>query len=123
MNQLPIMLSIEASSKLIRAEMSGLLTVDEVRSFGAEEQSAVRRMGLRSGEFDLLVLTEGATVQTQPVMDAFRDLMVHSPLKARKIATVRTSPLARMQSRRIGTVRGNSEVFDNITDAYLWLAE
>ena len=118
-----IQVSAEPARKLVRAEMSGLLTVADVERFSADEQAAVREMGLGSGEFDLLVETQGSVVQTLEVMEAFAELLANSPLKARKIATVREGALTKMQSRRIGNVRSNYEVFDSLEDADSWLRE
>lgn len=103
--------------------MDGLLNVADVQQFSADEQAAISGMGLASGEFDLLVITMGSVVQTQDVMEAFADLMANSPLKARKIATVREGALTRMQSRRIGAVRSNYEVFGTVEEAEAWLQE
>ncbi len=118
---LMITVTFDPERKLVRAVMCGLLTVEEVEQFSRDEQDAVRRMGLASGEFLLLIDTLTQQVQTQEVMDAFRALMLDSPLKARRIATVRQGVLNRMQSRRIVQVRSAAEVFDNVTDAEAWL--
>ena len=118
-----IRVSTEPDRKLVRATMDGLLTVADVGQFSLDEQAAVREMGLASGEFDLLVITLGSVVQTQEVMEAFAALMANSPLKARRIATVRQGALTKMQSRRIGNVRSNYEVFGTEEEADAWLRE
>jgi hypothetical protein len=118
-----IVVTAEPAHRRVRARMGGMLTLAEVEAFSTREQAAVRSMGLKSGEFDLLVETEGNLVQTQEVMDALGKLMLHSPLKARRIATVRAGALTRMQSRRLSTLRSNTEVFDTCAAAELWLAE
>ena len=117
------MISVEAEPihKLVRARMSGLLTLAEVQAFGEAEQAAARAMGLRSGEFLLLLDTAGDTVQTQEVMLAFRDLMTSSPLKARRIAVVRAGALTGIQSRRFANIRSSYQVFSNVRDAEAWL--
>ncbi len=56
-------------------------------------------------------------------MEAFAALIVHSPVKARKIAVVREGALTRMQSRRIGQQRSSYEVFEKIEDVNAWLLE
>jgi hypothetical protein len=118
-----IVVTAEPEHRRIRACMGGMLTIAEVESFSVQEQTLVRSMGLKSGEFDLLVETEGNLVQTQEVVDALGELMLHSPLKARRIATVRAGVLTRMQSRRLSKLRSNSEVFENRAAAERWLAE
>ena len=111
----------EPERKLVRAVMSDMLTLAEVERFSNEEQAAVRRMGLLSGEFVLLIETIGNLVQTQEVMEAFQALLGSSLLKARRIATVRDGVLTRMQTRRISKTRSNAEVFDTLAAAETWL--
>lgn len=118
-----IVVTTEPERKLVRVVMSGLLTVAEVERFSRDEQAAVRAMGLRTGEFLLLVDTIGTQVHTREVTEAFQSLMLDSPLKARRIALVRMGTLAAMQSRRISTVRSYSEVFATAAEAEEWLFE
>ena len=116
-----IIVETDPGRKLVRATMSGLLSLAEVKILGEEEQKAVRSMGLASGEFFLLVDAIGETVQTQEVAIAFGELISNSALKARRIAIVRSGVLASMQSRRIAAARPNHEVFGNVADAKAWL--
>lgn len=118
-----ITVSTEPHRKLVRARMGGLLTVEEVMDFSRREQDAARAMGLGSGEFVLLVDVAEDVVQTQEVMKTFFDLMQNSPLKARRIASVRKGALNRLQSRRLRDVRSNVEVFDDTASAEAWLFE
>jgi hypothetical protein len=113
--------TFDKSRALVRAVMSGLLTTWDVELFSREEQEAVHQMGLRSGEFLLLVETQDNVVQSQEVVEAFQQLMLHSPLKARRIATVRTGALPAMQTRRIASVRKHAEVFNTVAEARAWL--
>lgn len=116
-----IEITFDTQKKLVRAVMAGLLSVEDVERFSRKEQDAVRNMGLGSGEFFLLVETRGNVVQTQEVATAFQNLMLNSPLKAKRIATVRAGALPTLQARRIGTVRYFAEVFDTTKDAEAWL--
>jgi hypothetical protein len=116
-----IIVETDPGRKLVRATMSGLLSLAEVKIFGEEEQKAVRSMGLASGEFFLLVDAIGETVQTQEVALAFGELVSNSALKAERIAIVRSGVLASMQSRRIAGSRSNYEVFGSVADAEAWL--
>ncbi|QIG80138.1 hypothetical protein [Stakelama tenebrarum] len=98
-----------------------MLTLEEVAEFSRQEQAAVEAMGLRSGEFLLLVDTSEAVIQTQEVVAALTDLVAHSKHKAARIAVARYNSLSRMQTRRILAVRDNAMVFDQIADAEAWL--
>lgn len=116
-----IEVTFDTQKKLVRAVMAGLLSVEDVESFSRKEQDAVQTMGLSSSEFYLLVETRGDVVQSQDVATAFQNLMLNSPLKAKRIATVRAGALATLQTRRIGTVRSSVEVFNTTKDAEAWL--
>lgn len=78
-------------------------------------------MGLQSGEFLVLVNTEGAVIQSQEVVSAFTDIVAHSPLKAKRIVVVRSSSLTRMQMQRILMIRGNAAIFAGLSEAEQWL--
>lgn len=117
----PLFTSRTIQSCLVRAVMGGLLTVDDVERFSRDEQKAVRSMGAKSGEFVLLVETRGSVVQSQEVVDAFQRLMLHSPVKAKRIATVREGVLPTLQTRRIVTARNTARVFATIHEAEAWL--
>jgi hypothetical protein len=116
-----IRVTAEPARKLVRAHMSGMLAVADVHRFAKDKEAAVRGMGLGSGEFLMLVVTEGNTIQTQEVMEAFRDLLLHSTVKPKRIATVRDGVLTRMQTTRISKARDDTEVFDDLASAEAWL--
>lgn len=112
----------DPTRNLIIAHIRHMLTVAEVEAFFEREQAAVRRMGLKSGEFDLLVITQGYLVQTQEVMDAFASLIINAPLKSRKMATVRDGALPAIQSRRIAKLHSSGGFFTDRAEAEAWLA-
>jgi len=116
-----IEVTFDSQKKLVRAVMAGLLTTAEVERFSREKHQAVEAVGLKSGEFCLLVETRGSVVQSQEVVAAFQQLMLHSPLKAKRIATVRAGALTTLQTRRIATVRDDALVFPTVGDAEAWL--
>lgn len=116
-----IEVTFDPRTKLVRAAMAGSLTVEEVQRFSVQEQAAVRAMGLASGQFFLLVEARGSVVQSQEVVEAFQQLMLHSPLKAKRIATVRAGALSTIQTRRIATVRDSAQVFETVEQAEAWL--
>ena len=113
--------TFNSDRKLVRAVMGGLLTISDVDRFSREKEAAVRSMGLASGEFFLLVETRCNVVQSKEVVAAFQDLMLHSPLKAKRIATVRAGALSTIQSRRITGGRQSAQVFQRLEDAQAWL--
>ncbi len=116
-----IEVSFDPHRKLVRTVMGGLLTTADVERFSREEQRAVEKMGLKSGEFFLLVETRGDMVQSKDVVAAFQNLMLNSPLKAKRIATVRAGALTTLQTRRIASVRDAAQVFETVEEAEAWL--
>ena len=113
--------TFNSERKLVRAVMGGSLTTGDVERLSQEEQEAVQAMGLLSGEFLLLVETRGNVVQSKEVVAAFQHLMLHSPLKAKRIATVRAGALTTLQTRRIASVRQSAQVFETVAEAQAWL--
>jgi hypothetical protein len=117
-----IEVTTDRARKRVIAHMGGMLTVADVANFSDKQQAAVQRMGLKSGGYDLLIIAEGNLVQTKEVMEAFASLVLHSSVKARKMATVREGVLTRMQSRRMAHLHGSAEVFSSLEEAEAWLA-
>ena len=109
--------------KRLQVFMADLLSVAEVEAFGRDEQDALIACGMLSGDYDMLVVTEGNVVQTPAVNDALAKLMLDSPIKARKIAIIRDTALTRIQTRRVLQVRGNTGMFHTVAEAEEWLAE
>jgi hypothetical protein len=97
------------------------MDIGEVAEFSRSEQQAVTEAGLGSGEFLLLIDTEGAVIQSQEVVAAFLDIVANSPLKARRIAVVRGGSLTRMQTQRILMIREGATMFQTFAEAMQWL--
>ena len=114
-------IDFDATRVLVRAKMWGFMTPEEVLDFSEQEQRIVADMGCGSGEFLLLIDTEGAVIQSQEVVAGFMDLVANSPLKARRIAVVRGSSLTRMQTQRILMIRDNAAIFAAMPEAEEWL--
>lgn len=116
-----IKVTAEPWRKLVRVQISGLLTPSEVEAFVADFRAAVQNMKLGPEEFSMLVESEGKTVQRQDVVDRFQELITRPALRARRIAIVREGMLGRMQARRLMEHRSGTGVFESLDDAYHWL--
>lgn len=116
-----ISVDVEPSRKLVRACMTGFLSIQEVEDFSLREQGLVEAMGWKSGEFLLLVDTEGAVIQSADVVAALQATVLKSRYKAGRIAVVRHDALTRFQTERILGVRDNAEIFRSAEDALEWL--
>ncbi len=107
--------------RLVRVDMAGFLIPQDVRQFNNEKEAAVERMGLRSGEFVLLVNTVGCVIQSQAVVAEFTNVVLHTRYKSRRLAVVRHDVLTRLQTRRIIGVRDNAAIFETEAAAVKWL--
>lgn len=116
-----IKVTADPARKLVIAHMSGFLALEEVEAFARDKDAAVKSMGLRSGEYLLLIDTAQAIIQPQEIVAAFQQLVAHSRYKARRIAVARRSSLTRLQTTRILSIRDDAAVFDSIEDAERWL--
>ena len=116
-----IEVTFDPRRKLVRTVMGGLLSTTDVERFSREKQQAVGKMGVNSGEFLLLIETRGSVVQSQDVVAAFQNLLLNSPLRAKRIATVRAGALSTLQTRRIVAVRDDAQVFGTVEEAEAWL--
>lgn len=109
--------------RYVNVMMSGFLDVADVRQFTADKEAAVEAMGLKSGEFVLLIDTAGSTIQSQEVVAALMDAAINTRYRSRKLAVVRRDHLTRMQSRRILSVRDDACLFGTREEAEAWLFE
>ena len=110
----------DEARKLMTVTMAGFLTPEDATSCAVQVQTSAAAMGWRTGEFLLLVDSLESSVQAQPVIEAFQAGIAASSLRARKIAVLSTSSLARMQTKRI--VSGKvAAMFETRADAEEWL--
>ncbi len=107
--------------QLVIAELSGFLSVQDVADLERQKVAAARAMGLGSGEFDLLVDTTRCDIQPQDVIVAFQSMIANTPCRARNVALVRATSLARMQAQR-ALNRENVALVDSRTEALDWLS-
>ncbi len=113
-------IAIEPSQRLIRMRLSGFFTLDDVRNFDRERQSAIGR--LQCGFNQHLTLCDVAECQlsTPEVADALQRAIGNSLFRSRKCAMVVRGALARLQAKRV-VQRPDIRMFDSITEAEHWL--
>jgi hypothetical protein len=116
-----ISITSDQSRSLVIAQMTGFLEPADVQRFSHDKEAAVIAMGLGSGEYYLLVNTEGCVIQSQEVVAAFMRVMLESPFRSRRLAVVRHDNLTRMQTRRILSVRDEADIFASVAEAEQWL--
>ncbi len=116
-----IKVTSDRSRKLVIAEMSGFLDAADVDRFNADKEAAVTAMGLGSGDYVILINTEGCVIQSQEVVAAFTRVVLDTRFKSKKLAVVRHDNLTRLQTRRILSVRDDAEIFASVEEAEAWL--
>jgi hypothetical protein len=116
-----ISVTSDKSRKLVIAQMTGFLEPADVQRFSDDKEAAVIAMGLGSGEYYMLVNTEGCVIQSQEVVATFMRVILQSPFRSRRLAVVRHDNLTRLQTRRILSVRDEAELFASVTEAEQWL--
>jgi hypothetical protein len=110
----------DAHARIVRAELSGFFSQEEVAAFARDEQAAAMSLGCGAGQFGLLICAPGGTAQAQDVIRAFQGLLQNAPLKSGCIALVCESALLKMQLRRIVPAE-RATVFDTEGEAIRWL--
>lgn len=113
-------IATDPARKLIRAYLAGFLSVEEARDFVRQEQAAAMAMGVRSGEFGLLIVSD-CMIQSQEVVAAFQGALIAAPIRARRVAIVRAEPLTRIQTQRILRVREDTAIFATVEEAEAFL--
>lgn len=115
-------ITVDRAHRIVRAEMSGFFSPDEVAAFARDEQVAAASLGCPSGTFGLLLVAQAAVLQSQGVVASFQRLLADLPLKAGRIAVVCEGALLTMQVRRIMTAE-RTAVFDQPDEALAWIAD
>lgn len=105
--------------RLIRITLCGMLTVADVKELYRQEHAAILAMGCPLGEQLVLVDLSECPLQLQDIVAAFQQAM-NSSAKAKRLALVTGSSLARMQARRI-TSRADAALFETEDEALAWL--
>lgn len=112
-------ISTDRARKLVRVRLTGMLSVDDVQRFYREEADAIRAMGCRPGEHDVLVDLSECPLQLQHIVAEFQK-EANAPGRARRVAMVTGESLVRLQARRVFT-RDGVALFGTVAEADGWL--
>lgn len=116
-----IIVTSDTLRKLVIVQMSGFLAIEDILQFRQDRDEAVAAMGLKTGEYFVLVDTTEYPIQSQQVTKALMDVLAGSPIRAKRLAVVRHDSLTRMQTQRILSVREEAQSFSSIAEAEDWL--
>ena len=93
-------ISVDSRRLLVTLRLAGFLTPGDVQRIAAEEQAAVRTLGVPSGTHNFLIDARALDIQAADValVQHMTDVV---PLKPRRLAIVARSGLSKIQSRRM----------------------
>lgn len=115
-------LSSDPSRALLRAELGGLFTPEDVARFGVEVRAAADAVTCECGGFDMLARVETGVVLGPRIMAPFEALLSYPHLDPRNLAFVAATPQLRTQID--GALHtDNQRVFAHPEDAEAWLVD
>ena len=115
-------LTVDRDRGLLRLQLSGFWSATDFARFKKRIVGAVTDLGTGPGQHMILVDLREATLQTQELISNAQDFIANAENKARRIALVAASALARMQTKRL-VVRPGVVLFETIEEAERWLSE
>jgi hypothetical protein len=107
---------------IVRIRMAGFFTADDIETFLGERRKAHRL--LRCGPNQHLTLNDVSEmkIQSQDIVEAFRDMLAAPEYHSRRLAFITGSTLARGQLLRAAAGR-NVRCFEDVASAEAWLFE
>ena len=106
---------------IVEVDASGFWTIGHVEEFLRDLEREGGRV-LATGKRHLLLCNfSKSAIQPQEVIAMLQRVAVSMPLKSRKVALYTEGKLARLQVKRIASVRDDMAVFDDRESALAWL--
>ena len=116
-------ITTDLDTGIIEVEASGFWTIPHVEDFLRDLDREARRV-LATGKRHLLLCNfSKSAIQPQEVIAMLQRVAVSMPLKSRKVALYTEGKLARLQVKRIASVRDDMAVFDDRTTALAWILD
>lgn len=110
---------LDTQHAVINVTLSGMMTIDEVAAYIADVKRTCVTNRLR--EYAMVIDVRGCPIQQQDTIKAMGAHMVSMP-KARALAVVTGSSLAKMQIRRLFT-QPYARIVNTIEDGQAWVVE
>ena len=113
-------ISVDVGRLLVTLRLAGFLTPDDVQRIAAEEQAAVRTLGVPSGTHNFLIDARALDIQAGVIVDVVQHMTDSVPLKPRRLAIIARYGLNKIQARRM---IGDHEIglFDSEDEALAYL--
>lgn len=105
---------------LLDVRMTGFFTLDDVQRYRSAITAASRELGGDPGQQLMLCDISGMRIQTQDVVEAFRQNMADPLYARRRVALIVSATLARTQAQRV-IGRRDARMFTCRADAERWL--
>lgn len=115
-------IAVDPARLLVTLRLAGFMTPDDVQRIAAEEQAAVRTLGVPSGTHNFLVDARALDTQAADVVALVQHTTDTVPLKPRRLAIIARYGLNKMQARRM---IGDREIglFDSEEEALAYLLD
>jgi len=94
-------ISVDPRRLLVTLRLAGFLTPNDVQRIAAEEQAAVRTLGVPSGTHNFLIDARALDIQAADVVALVQHMTDVVALKPQRLAIVARSGLSKIQSRRM----------------------
>lgn len=114
-------ITTDLATGIIEVEASGFWTIAHVEDFLRDLDREGRRVLATGKRHMLLCNFSRSAIQPQEVIAMLQRVAVTMPLKSRKVALYTEGKLARLQVKRIASVRDDMAVFDDRESALAWM--
>ena len=114
-------ITTDLGSGIIEVEASGFWTLEHVEDFLRDLEREGRRVLATGKRHMLLCNFSKSAIQPQEVIAMLQRVAVSMPLKSRRVALYTEGKLARLQVKRIASVRDDMAVFDDREAALTWM--
>ena len=111
---------LDRSRGLVRIDMKGFYSLEDVEGFFAARREALAELGLPRNAHITLNDLRGMTIQQQSVIQAFQAGLAVPEEKARKLAIVVDAAMARGQATR-AINSSDTRYFTDLRSAEAWL--
>ena len=113
-------ISVDPARNLVILRLAGFLTPEDVQRIAAEEQAAVRTLGVPSGVHNFLIDTRALDTQAGEIVDLVQHMTDPVPLKPRRLAIIARYGINKIQARRMIADR-EIGLFDTEDEALAYL--
>ena len=112
-------IGVDKENSIIAVTLTGLMALDEVDAYIAALKAAFAQYALQ--DYAMVIDVSGCPIQSQEMIRSMGEHMAMMP-KARALAVVTGSSLAKMQIRRLFT-QSYARIVTTVSEGHAWVAE